>query len=204
MVTEIIKGQSLNLDSKSNMKHPVNKDDYPVRITMPQKQIIQLSSFKPFLESATPDEKLKLLESTLLKPKKRLRKLQEKRDKLNDSLRNQNSKRAKHQSNTDAMGGLFTGKRADGFHGVREQNGPSDEIGFKCPVYKCTKRLLNDMQLEQHYSEDHSDLQQLGLSIVKDQDTGNMVTSIKDTLLTSMIALAVTNKEQFRLFQSDF
>ena len=40
MVTEIIKGQSLNLDSKSNMKHPANKDDYPVRITMPQKQII--------------------------------------------------------------------------------------------------------------------------------------------------------------------
>ena len=102
------------------------------------------------------------------------------------------------------MGGLFVGKRADGFHGVKEMNGQADEMGFKCPVYKCTKRLLNDMQLDQHYNESHSDLQQLGLSIVKDQDTGQMVTSIKDTLLTSMIALAVTNKEQFRLFQSDF
>ena len=39
---------------------------------------------------------------------------------------------------------------------------------------------------------------------MRDQDTGQMVSSIKDTLLTSMIALAVTNKEQFRLFQSDF
>ena len=61
---------------------------------MPQKQILQLNSFKPFLESATPDEKLKLLESTLLKPKKRLRKLQEKKEKLNESLRTQNNKKA--------------------------------------------------------------------------------------------------------------
>ena len=44
----------------------------------------------------------------------------------------------------------------------------------------------------------------LGLSLVRDQDSGQMGACIKDTLLTSMITMAVTNKEQFRLFQNDF
>jgi hypothetical protein len=39
-------------------------------------------NFRPFLESATPEEKLNLLQKTLFKPKKRLKKLMEKRDQL--------------------------------------------------------------------------------------------------------------------------
>lgn len=54
----------------------------PVTVTLPTKQWENVKNFRPFLESATPDEKLKLLNKTLFKPKKRLRKLMEKRDKL--------------------------------------------------------------------------------------------------------------------------
>ena len=77
---------------------------------MPAKQIDQLKTFKPFLESAAPEEKLRLLERTLLKPKKRLRKLEEKRDKLKAAKRVQMSKKAM-QNNTQmgqdpGMGGF--------------------------------------------------------------------------------------------------
>ena len=51
-------------------------------MTLPTKQWDNVKNFRPFLESATPDEKLKLLQKTLFKPKKRLRRLMEKRDKL--------------------------------------------------------------------------------------------------------------------------
>lgn len=44
----------------------------------------------------------------------------------------------------------------------------------------------------------------MGLSLVRDQDSGQMGACIKDALLTSMITMAVTNKEQFRLFQNDY
>ena len=54
----------------------------PVSVTLPTKQWDNVRNFRPFLESATPDEKLTLLQKTLFKPKKRLRKLMEKRDKL--------------------------------------------------------------------------------------------------------------------------
>lgn len=55
---------------------------YPVSVTLPTKQWDNVRYFRPFLESATPDEKLNLLQKTLFKPKKRLKKLMEKRDKL--------------------------------------------------------------------------------------------------------------------------
>ena len=108
------------------------------------------------------------------------------------------------QMGNESINGLFNGKRGDAYSGIKGQKDVAEEQGFKCPVYKCNKRWSNDMELEQHYNEEHNDLKELGLSLVRDQDTGQMVSSIKDTLLTSMIALAVTNKEQFRLFQSDF
>jgi len=53
-----------------------------VTVTLPTKQWDNVRNFRPFLESATPDEKLHLMQKTLFKPKKRLRKLLEKRDKL--------------------------------------------------------------------------------------------------------------------------
>ena len=51
-------------------------------MTLPTKQWDNVRNFRPFLESARPDEKLNLLQKTLFKPKKRLKKLMEKRDKL--------------------------------------------------------------------------------------------------------------------------
>ena len=50
---------------------PYNKPENPltVAITMPKEQMKQLTDFKPFLEMATPEEKLNFLMSTsALKP----------------------------------------------------------------------------------------------------------------------------------------
>ena len=44
------------------------------------------------MESATPDEKLNLLEKNLFKPKKRLKKLMDKRDKLVETKKAQKKK----------------------------------------------------------------------------------------------------------------
>lgn len=54
----------------------------PVSVILPAKQWDNVRNFRPFLESATPSEKLNLLDNTLFKPRKRLKKLMEKRDKL--------------------------------------------------------------------------------------------------------------------------
>lgn len=59
-----------------------NSTKYPVSVTLPTRQWDNVRNFRPFLESATPDEKLNLLQKNLFKPKKRLKKLMDKRDKL--------------------------------------------------------------------------------------------------------------------------
>jgi len=38
----------------------------------------------------------------------------------------------------------------------------------------------------------------------QDQETGQLKGCVKDTLLTSLITFAITNKDQFRIFQSDY
>ena len=75
---------------------------------------------------------------------------------------------------------------------------------IKCPVYKCMNRFSSQVELDAHYKEAHKDLATLGLSIAQDSETGQLKGCIKDTLLTSLITFAITNKDQFRMFQSDF
>jgi hypothetical protein len=67
---------------------------------MPSKQWEQVRVFKPFLESANPSEKLTFLQKTLFKPKKRLRKLQEKKEKLMAAKAAQLKKNAQKNKNT--------------------------------------------------------------------------------------------------------
>lgn len=59
-------------------------------MTVPQWD--RVGSFRPFLESASPDDKLKLLYNTLLKPRKRLRKLIERKNKLVNGVLKQEQK----------------------------------------------------------------------------------------------------------------
>ena len=44
----------------------------------------------------------------------------------------------------------------------------------------------------------------LGISMSQDEQTGELKGCVKDTLLTSLVTFAITNKEQFRIFQSDY
>ena len=44
----------------------------------------------------------------------------------------------------------------------------------------------------------------LGISLGQDEQTGELKGCVKDTLLTSLVTFAITNKEQFRIFQSDY
>ena len=78
---------------------------YPVSVTLPTKQWDNVRNFRPFLESAAPDEKLNLIKKTLFKPKKRLRKLMEKRDKLVATKLAQQKKNAQNQSNAAGPNG---------------------------------------------------------------------------------------------------
>ena len=68
--------------SQSGANASNNNEKHPVSVTLPTKQWDNVRNFRPFLESATPTEKLNLLSKTLFKPKKRLKKLMDKRDKL--------------------------------------------------------------------------------------------------------------------------
>lgn len=66
----------------------------PVTVTLPSRQWEQVKSFIPFLESAVPQDKLRFLERTLFKPKKRLRKLQEKKKELVETRAAQSARNA--------------------------------------------------------------------------------------------------------------
>ena len=85
---------------KTKTKQQENKNTQPVTVTMPSKQWEQVRVFKPFLESALPSEKLTFLQKTLFKPKKRLRKLQEKKEKLMAAKAAQLKKNAQKNKNT--------------------------------------------------------------------------------------------------------
>ena len=74
----------------------------------------------------------------------------------------------------------------------------------KCPVYKCMFQCRSDEELEAHYNETHQDLIKLGLSMGQDAHTGKLGGCIKDTLLTQIITFAITDKDHFRYFQSDY
>jgi hypothetical protein len=54
--------------------------------------------------------------------------------------------------------------------------------------------------LDVHYQQAHKDLIALGISLGQDQENGQLKGCVKDTLLTSLITFAITNKEQFRVF----
>ena len=63
-----------------NQKDTIQLNNGPepshVNIDMPKESMRQLQSFKPFLESATPSQKLDLLtKTTVIKPKRRIQKL---------------------------------------------------------------------------------------------------------------------------------
>lgn len=74
---------------------------------------------------------------------------------------------------------------------------------IKCPVYKCPSRFASNVELDSHYQESHKDLIGLGISLGQDGE-GQLKGCVKDTLLTSLITFAITNKDQFRIFQSDY
>ena len=74
---------------------------------------------------------------------------------------------------------------------------------IKCPVYKCPFRCRTEAELDVHFKSCHQDLIDLGLSMAVDE-SGHLKGCVKDTLLTSLITFAITNKDQFRAFQSDF
>lgn len=71
-------------------------------------------------------------------------------------------------------------------------------------MYRCESRFEHREDLVEHYSEAHKDLIAMGMSLTQDAETGQPKGIVKDTLLTSIITYAITNKEQFRVFQSDF
>ena len=75
---------------------------------------------------------------------------------------------------------------------------------IKCPVYKCPFKSQTNAELDAHFKEAHKDLIALGISLGQDQETGKLKGCVKDTLLTSILTFAITNKEQFRMFQSDY
>ena len=75
-------GQSSKQAGQQGANSTSGSAKHPVSVTLPTKQWDNVRNFRPFLESATPDEKLNLLQKTLFKPKKRLKKLIDKRDKL--------------------------------------------------------------------------------------------------------------------------
>ena len=66
---------------------------------------------------------------------------------------------------------------------------------IKCPVYKCQCMFKTSIELDSHYQEAHKDLIALGISLGQDQDTGLLKGCVKDTLLTSLITFAITNKD---------
>ena len=70
------------MNQNVNAIAPSNQTKYPISVSLPIKQWDNVKNFRPFLESATPDEKLNLLNKTLFKPRKRLKKLMDKRDEL--------------------------------------------------------------------------------------------------------------------------
>ena len=66
---------------------------------------------------------------------------------------------------------------------------------IKCPVYKCTSKFAASVELEAHHREAHKDLVALGISLAQDQETGQLKGCVKDTVLTSLITFAITNKD---------
>ena len=66
---------------------------------------------------------------------------------------------------------------------------------IKCPVYKCENKFTSSKELNEHYQEAHKDLIALGVSVGQDEETGQLKGCLKDTLLTSIITFAITNKD---------
>lgn len=80
----------------------------------------------------------------------------------------------------------------------------SNDTKVKCPVYKCEFKYASNEELDAHYKEAHADLVEMGLSLGQDAESGAFGGCIRDTLLTQIITFAVTNKEHFMYFQSDY
>ena len=152
------KGKTGQLPNSSN-----NNVKYPVSVTLPVKQWDNVRNFRPFLESATPDEKLSLMQKTLFKPKKRLRKLIEKRDKL---VATKLAQQKKYGQQTAAAQSSSHGMDHFGLpNGGPSVAEPAQVDLVKCPVYKCTAKFALNTELDEHYSEAHKDLIALGISL---------------------------------------
>ena len=84
---DVIQGQQLNkgrsvplhMSQEQILKEGGALQIPPVTLVMPKESFKQLANFKPFLENSTPQQKLDFLGMTsIIKPKKRVKKLQAK------------------------------------------------------------------------------------------------------------------------------
>ena len=167
METKTINGQhytDLNRaalqNPNANVSQQPDHKTYPVQVTLPTKQWDNVRNFRPFLESATPEEKLNLLQKTLFKPKKRLKKLMEKRDQLVATKLAQQKKNQinKNKAAEDPFGVLPLGENRTDIVAAYDNK-------IKCPVYKCISKFERSEDLDAHYQHAHKDLIALGLSL---------------------------------------
>jgi hypothetical protein len=122
------------------------------------------------------------LQKTIFKPRKRVAKLISKRNELKQLRLKDKEFLAKNSQQK--------GRRDK----VQDDIWPKDlPVGEKCPVYKCTHILEREVDLEQHFREDHADLVALGLSVGQDAE-GKVVGNVTDTLLSQMMVFMLTNK----------
>ena len=109
-----------------------------IQASLTAKSWESLKPFRNFLESATADEKLTLLQKTVFRPRKRLKKLMDKREKL-EAI--QMAQRKKNTSRTMADES-----------GQAQAQSEEDELSpFKCPVYKCTEHFTSSQLLDAHF-----------------------------------------------------
>lgn len=175
----------------------------PVTVEMTRDDYNTIQSFKPFIENSTPQQKADFLQRTIFKPRKRILKLQAKRDELRElRLKDKEYLGAKQPVKS---GRSFRGQNATGQEAPSETlaSWPQDlPLGEHCPVYKCPTMVTRTEDLEQHFKEAHPNLVQLGLSISRD-DQGRVVGNVKDTLLSQLMLFMLTNKCQIKRFMID-
>jgi hypothetical protein len=100
-------------------EHPANIDHNEVEMVIPPLTIEMtrddyntIQSFKPFIENATPQQKVDFLQKTIFKPKKRILKLLKKRNELK-SLRLKDKEFLQQKiQNTQKTGRSFRGTAA--------------------------------------------------------------------------------------------